>query len=673
MIKSINYIYLFIPLFFIASQLLAKVEKIEIDSRKIVLQGKTFNGYGPYEMIKGRVYFSFDPTNPHNQQITDIELAPRNDAGRVEAHANIVILQPVANGRSREVALIEVSNRGGKFSPYYYMRARTSTLVAGDSITFGDALLMRMGLAVVWVGWQFDVSDEGNNLRLTTPIAQGKDADIEGLVRSDWTLNEGRNTLKLGHRQMVSYPVSDFDDPANQLTVRTGREALRRLIPRSQWKFAIEEDGKVKPDSTHIYMEDGFEAGKIYELVYKSKDPPIVGLGLAAIRDIISYFKYTDNKILSVEKGVAAGVSQTGRFLRHFLYQHFNVDEQGRKAYDGMMIITAGAGRGSFNHRFAQPSRDAHRYSAFFYPTDIFPFTSSVHPDPISGKEDGLLAKYDKRAMIPKIFYVNTGYEYWGRAAALIHVTPDGKKDVLPASFERIYHLSSGQHFVGAFPPREEIGDNVYRGNPLDFSVNYRALMVALVKWIDESETPPPSQYPTFEAGTLVSFDQVAYPDIPNLTTPATIHVAYRVDYGPRWEDGIIDLQPPGIGNAFSALVSKVDSLGNEMAGIRNVELQVPLATYLPWNLRIGLPGETKEISDFVGTYIPFYTTPNLSDLHQDPRPAIKSLYADKVKYLERIREAAENLATAGYVLREDIDYLVNRSERYWDWIFSGE
>src|SRR5207302_10203535 len=184
--------------------------------------------------------------------------------------------------------------------------------------------------------------------------------------------------------------------------------------------------GLAGADPRSVYMANGFTPGKIYEVVYRAKDPVVVGTGLAAVRDIMSYLKYDSSAIAHVRYGIGYGVSQTGRFIRHYLYQGFNADERGRVAFDGFFAHTAGAGRGSFNHRFAQPSRDAQPYSTFFYPTDVFPFTSVAETDPVTGARGALRAP---NASAPKVFYVDGGYEYWGRAASLAHTTPDAAHD----------------------------------------------------------------------------------------------------------------------------------------------------------------------------------------------------------------------------------------------------
>ena len=349
------------------------------------------------------------------------------------------------------------------------------------------------------------------------------------------------------------------------------------------------------------------------------------------------------------------------------------MDEAGRKCYDGLMIITAGAGRGSFNHQFAQPSRDAHRYSAFFYPTDIFPFTSRLQSDPFSNSSDGLLV-HTREDYLPKIFYINTGYEYWGRAASLIHTTVDGKEDVAPFDNERIYHIGSGQHFVNGFPP--DAGNRMnqhglYRGNHLDFSINYRALLLALSDWVVDKKIPPASVYPKVADQTLVSIDQLGFPKIPGVEVPKVIHTVYGVDYGPRWHMGIIDNQPPKLTAPVRPKVSRVDNIGNEVAGIQNVEIRVPLATYTPWNLRAGLPGETHELTDFRGSFIRLPKNDKEKTQTGDPRPSIASLYKSRNDYLKKTGEAADALISEGFLLPKDKKYVMEKAESYWKWVMA--
>lgn len=638
----------------------AEVVRIEIAQRAPIAEGKAFGAVGAYEKIEGTVFFALDPENPANEAIVDLVHAPRNDRGRVEASADLLVLQPVDRAKGSGTALVEVSNRGRKASLLYFNAAPGGQdLTAANAL--GDGFLMRRGLTLIWVGWQFDIPETTGRLRLRGPRIPG----VEGWVRSDWTLDEAAGRLELGHRGHLPYPVADPDAGTHVLSERGGRLEPRREIARDQWRFS--RDGRA------IERDGGFPAGRIYELVYRGTDPAVVGLGLAAVRDIMSFARYAPESSFPVARGFAFGVSQTGRFLRQFLYQGFNRDEAGRKVYDGVLVHSAGAGRGSFNHRFGQPSRDAHRYSAFFYPTDIYPFSGRPQRDPLTGRREGLLDRSLAAGIAPRIMYTNTGYEYWGRAASLLHTSLDASADVEPLPDVRIYHLASCQHFpvdipTGGlgFPERTAM----FRGNPIDFLTIERALLAAMQNWIEKDVAPPPSRYPRINDGTLVPIGLVTFPTIPGVAFPRVIHQAYRADYGPRFLDsGIADLQPPRLGPAFPTLVSQVDADGNEIAGVRPIEIQVPLATYTPWHLRQGLPGGNGELTDFWGTFVPFAATAEARNRGGDPRPSVEERYASRTAYLDLVEQAAKSAVADGFLLEEDVPRVRGRARSLWDWV----
>jgi hypothetical protein len=438
------------------------------------------------------------------------------------------------------------------------------------------------------------------------------------------------------------------------------------VVPRQRWR--VIDNGRA------ITRDGGFAAGRIYELVYRATDPAVVGLGLAAIRDTMALARYDEECPFAVERGFALGISQTGRFLRHFLYQGFNTDERGRKVFDGLLVNTAGAGRGSFNHRFGQPSRDAHRYSAFFYPTDLYPFSGRAQRDPITGRREGLLDRVRAAGHAPRVFYSNTGYEYWGRAASLLHTSLDGSADVEPLPSVRIYHLASCQHFPIPFDTDrfESLpGADGFRGNPIDFLTIGRALVAAMQEWIEKDIPPPPSAYPRIDDGTLVPIDSVGFPSIPGIAFPRVIHEAYRADYGPRFATGIVDRQPPVLGPAFPSLVSQVDGDGNEVAGIRPVEVQVPLATYTPWHVRERLAGGNGELTDFWGTFLPLPRNGQERQERGDPRASIAERYNSREVYLAAVEKAAQAAVQQCHLLEEDVPRVMERAGILWDWIAS--
>lgn len=648
----------------------AEVVSVDLYERNDVLGGRPFGDSGAYERLAGVIHFAFDPDRPANRRIVDLDKAPLRADGRVGATADFVVLRPKDALKGRGIALVEISNRGGKASlAYLNGGVRTNTPEAPEH--FGDGFLMRQGLTIIWVGWQFDVPYDPTLLRLRVPVASEKGEPIYGLVRADWVVDQPTRTLPLGHRDHWAYPVAAPEDARNVLTRRAGRNARREVIARASWQFARETPGGVVEDRTHIYAPQGFAPGYIYELVYVARDPRVVGLGLAAVRDTLSYAKYDEKSLFPVEQGVAFGISQGGRFLRHFLYEGFNVDERGRKVFDGMLIHTAGAGRGSFNHRFAQPSRDAHRYSSFFYPTDLFPFSGRTQRDPETDVEDGLFAAYDDPAQLPYVMYTNTEYEYWGRAASLLHTTPDASADVPLMPNERLYALAGAQHYVGMWPPtpgQRIPGSLAYRSNPNDFLPHLRALLAHLVEWVSQGIEPPPSAYPTIADHTLVAPEALAFPPIPGVARPKLPHTPERRNYGPRWKEGIIDREPPVLGDVYPVRVPQVDPLGNAQGGVRGVALRVPLATYTGWSLRTGRvnPGE---LDNFEGLFIPLPRAVADAVETADPRPPATSLYTSRDEYLEKARLEAEALRDGGYLLDEDLPRVLERAEATWDWV----
>jgi hypothetical protein len=374
MLKSIRAIPFLLILFLTVLPLNARVVRVEISSRNDVLNGKAFGDAGAYERITGRVYFSVPVANPHNQRIVDVSNAENLKNGEVEFSADFFAVLPKAARKGNGSMILENPNRG---------RGRILSVVDGGdwdaANDAGDAWLLRNGFTVVSLGWQWDANGS-DALRLYAPIAKENGKTITGLLRGDLMPSSEMAEIPLGHLITgrmggTEYPVAAPDDPRNVLTVRDSREAPRTVIARKEWQFAHTVDGKLVSSDRHIHLNGGFHPGKIYEYVYVVADPVVAGLGFAAVRDFASYAKRAANALTPAQRVYGEGISQNGRFLREFLYEGFNADEEGKIALDGVLAHVAGAGRGSFNYRFAQPSRDAQPTSSIFFPTDIFPFT----------------------------------------------------------------------------------------------------------------------------------------------------------------------------------------------------------------------------------------------------------------------------------------------------------
>jgi hypothetical protein len=595
-----------------------------------------------------------DPDLAANRSIVDLTLAPLNEAGRVEFSADLYILKPRDLAKSNGTVLLDVLNRGRKLVIAGFNRGTgNTTLDTADQL--GDGFLMDHGFTVVWLGWQFDVPRQPGLMRLYSPVAQG----LTGPVRAEFVPTQRTERMPLSEREHVPYAVAA--DKTAKLTIRERHDGERRVIPATEWTLS---------DEGYITMSSGFEPGKIYEAVYTAKDPAVVGLGLAAVRDLISFLKYSQkSEVLGahapLKRAIGFGASQSGRFLRTFLYGGFNSDESGRQVFDAVWPHVAGAGRGSFNIRFGQPSRDAQPFGNFFYPTDLFPFTDLEETDPATGDKGGLLHAEKK---IPKIIYTNGGYEYWGRAASLIHTTPDGKRDLPRAPGTRIYSFAGAPHGPGSFPPQRR--NTRYLLNPSDNRDVMRALLIAVQEWIATGKEPPPSFYPQISKGQLTSLDKLNFPEIPELDVPGRVHKAYRVNYGPEFKGkGIVSVEPPEVGDAFTVLVPQVDDDGNEIAGIRIPEVACPLGTYTGWNYRSADMGAPNELIAFLGSFFPFPRTSSERAASKDPRQSIAERYETKQTYLGCVSRAAEGLVSRRLVLKSDVPAIMERASRQWDYL----
>lgn len=627
----------------------AALVRVEVTERSAILDGRAFGTVGAYERLVGKAYFAVDPVAPANKDVVNLSLAPRNVMGLVEFYADFVIFAPVNPAKSNGTLLFEVSNRGRKGLLATFSRAQASN-DPRTAAEFGDALLLQEGFTLAWLGWQFDVPREPPLMSVTVPVARKADGSpIQGVVRSDFVPDRSATSFSLGDR--LFFPYKAIDGPAT-LTERSLANGPRRVIPPADWSFS-EDRGAVRKAS-------GFEAGKIYEVVYTSQDPSVVGLGMAGVRDFIAALKAGAAPAPlaalapAVRRSIAFGSSQSGRFLRTFLYQGFNRDEHGRRVFDGVWAHVAGAGRGNFNHQFAQPSRDARPFFNFYYATDIFPFTDLRQADPITGLDDGLLLRAERDRVVPKIFYTNSAYEYYGRAASLMHTSPDGAREVPLAPNTRLYVIAGANHGPGSIPPA--ISPNTRnRNSGNDYQWILRGLLVAMQQWVANDTAPPPSVYPRVDRGELAPIDRVRFPkSIAPL--PARIHDVYRLDFGPDFRTrGIVAFEPPKMGAPFRVLVPQVDADGNDIGGLKTPQVAVPLAAHTGWNLRHPAIGSPEELFSMVGSYFPF------SPEKRNAR------YRTRAAYLEKIRAEARKMIANRYLLERDLPLVETLSATEWD------
>ena len=552
------------------------------------------------------------------------------------------MLRPRSPSHGNGTALVEISNRGGKSLAYEFDFAHPQ-FNPQLAETLGDGFLLEHGFTLVWIGWEFDVPPRPGLLRAYLPIATDHGKTITGFVRSEWTGDSHDDTIPLGDKGQMGYAVLQADSPENKLFVRDTVLGARTLIPHSHWRFS---------DLRHVSLDGGFVPGHIYEVVYETKDPVVAGLGLAAVRDFVSFLKYGGTQTTlsdsrnDIKRAIGFGVSQSGRFLREYLYDGFNEDERHRQVFNAVWAHVAGAGRGSFNQRFAQPSRDGHQFVNLFYPVDVPPFD-----------EETLLERSERGHVAPKLFLTNGSYEYWSRCASLIHTTADGKADAPPSASTRIYFFAGSQHTVGFIPPRPAPAQNLTNTN--DYRYSLRALLLALQNWITDGSSPPPSKFPRLSRNELSTLSDLRFPKIPDIEIPQHKREAYRLDFS---------VEPPNVGAPFPTFVPQVDADGNDLGGIRMPEITVPLASYTGWNLRNPSVGAPTEFLPFVGSWIPFAVTKDTQTERHDPRKSIAERYRGEQVYLDAIDHAAKDLAISGFLLDEDLGLIHDRAAKEWQY-----
>jgi hypothetical protein len=580
--------------------------------------GRLFGTAGPYEWVNAIAEFTVDPASEPNGGITDLELAPRDPDGLVGFEADLRILRPVGPGNGR--LLFVVANRG-MLGGVPFSGAAAFDFPATERLSPGDGFLLERGWTIVWCGWQWDVLRAPGVIGLAAPIAEVE----PGWMRVEFRPDAAQADHPLSDSSVLftfaDYPTAALDDPEAVLYERLAPGADPVPVERSRWHFA---------DESTVTLDGGFQPFRWYTLVYRTNLCPVTGVGMLAVRDAVSYLRREGG----YDRALAYGVSQSGRLLRQFLYEGRNLDEDGNLVFDGVFAHIAGGRRGEFNHRYAQPSL-----------THVIGFSNLPPYD-----SAGLLATQRAAGGVPKLILTNSSWEYWRGDGALVHQDSMTGADLPPDPDTRAY-LFSGTDHLGGFA----IKGMMPAANPVhthDVSPLLRALFVVLDEWACEAIAPPPSEVPRWADGTaaqrtdvLAQFAALSGIDLPD---PDVLNVTREVDLGDRAEAGI-GRWPLVLGAAKPAIVSAVDSSGNERAGIALPIVAVPAAAYTGWNPRRPVPGLPDVLYEFVGSKLPLPPgSPQLSarDYELAVRAAARELVSRRllleVDVETTVREALE-------------------------------
>ena len=655
------------------------ITRVVIKRREPFADGYEFPITGAYEKLVGKIYGEVDPKNRLNRVIVNLERAPRNKRGNVEYWSDCCILKPVDMARGNGKIFFDAPNRGGKRIVAFLNDAPQNN----DPATIADAgngFLMRQGYTIVWCGWQGDLISRENWLVMGVPVATHDGKEIVRHVRTEIVVEKKaiKSQPLSGDERVKSYAAASREKSETCLTVREKSYGRRIPVPSVEWEFAScvkdSQSGKetIKPSSKELYLRSGFKPGHIYEFIYPAKNPLVLGLGFAVVRDWVSFLRYdrknstdrpnplTTGKT-SIRYAYGWGRSQSGRFLRDLVYHGFNEDESHRKVFDAIAPHVAGGGRLFLNYEFARPVTSSQQHTNQLDP-ELFPHAYNILADAQTGQRDGILKRPKTD---PYVFHTQTSTEYWQKRGCLAHT--DGKaRDVTPPDTVRIYVIASAQH-NSPFGSEPEKGDTQQLVNPLPAGDVLRALMVALDLWVTRGLPPPPSRYPRVNDGTLVRPNRksTGFPSIPGVRYAGLHNRQLFLDYGPNIRRGRIDVHPPPHdGNGlYTVLVPKVDRDGNDVAGIRLPAVQAPCGTYTGWNLqRRGLAED--ELSGLLGSFIPFAKTKAARCKTGDPRLSLQERYKDQHDYVQRVSWAARSLVEERFLLPEDADRMIAEAKK---------
>lgn len=613
----------------------AEVTRFELNGPpQPAFAGQEFGGSGRYERLTARATIALDPANGRNAIIADLALAPRNGQGRVEAVAEVVILRPADPSRGNGTLLVEAPNRGRELAGQLYNDGPANGLLLDRNA--GNGFLLRQGYTLAWVGWQSDIpSGEGRGagLRLETPTAP-----VTGPSREEFLFENTASPVTA----RLTYPAAS--EQGATLTVRASFEDPRQTPPDLRFRF-------VNTQSIEITRPAGFDAAALYEFIYTAKDPAVQGMAFAALRDVAAFLRRDKsgtnplavNGRPTVDRAMLHGVSQSGRFVRDYLYLGFNEDERGRQVYDAMLPHIPGTRRSFTNARFAQPGRNPTTHGDRAYPADQFPFTYAETEDHLTGRRDGLLLRCRLTSTCPRIMQTDSEYEFWGARASLLVTDTQGNHLDLPPDI-RAYMLTGHPHFAEASAVANRTDRCELPINPLHAGAPMRALLVAMEEWVRAGVEPPASRFPMRSQGTLQPAANL-YPAIPGL--------GYRGAHGPAQ---LVDasVMPPEVRGQYAVLLPRVDADGNAVGGLRGPALEAPKATYTGWNPRAQgfAPGA---LCTNTGAVLPFAATRAEREGARDPRPSLEERYASPAAYAAAAQAAATRLGVERLLLAEDV------------------
>ncbi|MEB2782346.1 alpha/beta hydrolase domain-containing protein [Algoriphagus sp. C2-6-M1] len=655
----------------------AKVVRVVVEKRVLLANGHFFGNVGQYEKIRGTIHYEVDPEKPASAAIVDLEFAPKNVRGMVEFSGDFMLLIPLDMSKANGRLVYEVNNRGRIFT-FASLNGGQLTNNPQTLEQAGDGFLLHQGYSLLFSGWNWDVTEGDDRFQFEVPYAKDGEQSIRQKIAAEIVNNmslKALQTMPLA-KQSRGYPSANYpNNNRDVLTVRDTPEGKRTIIPNDQWSYSSQKGDEIFVDSLSLYFKNGFQPGEIYELIYEVKNPKVAGLGFAAVRDILSFFKYEYEdafgfhnpliaetelgKELAIKYTYVFGYSQPARFIAHMLMQGFHVDEKERMVFDGARIHVAGGGKGGFNSRFVQTTHHPLDLQGNYMPADYPPFNFLADDDLGSGGENDVLAVAKKLGKMPKILITNSALEYWNRSASLVHTTIDGSKDASVHKNVRIYLINGAPHGP---TPRRYLEVAQHSLSIIDSGPLLRSFLIMMDDWVTKEIEPADSRYPRIDRDELITAAEhkQLMPAIPGMRHPGRNFQPPICDYGPEfWNKGIMSNIPPVVIGHYPTLVPAVDKDGNGIGGIRLPDITVPLGTYQGFNPRRNEANAPNYMTSFFGSFWPLASTQAERESSGDSRLSLEERYDGKESYVKNVIIETNKLLGDGLLTQEDADRII--------------
>jgi len=489
---------------------------------------------------------------------------------------------------------------------------------------------------------------------------------------------KGTNTARLAMlSNAIPYDAASLDTTRARLIVkssetRAGVLGPIREVPATDWAFAdcSKTPFPGTPSPRMICMKENFDPAHLYEIVYDAKDPIVLGMGLAALRDVASFFRYerddgagNANPVAGkIHHAIAQGISQSGNALKTFLLLGFNQDEAHRIVFDGANPHIAGR-LTSINLRFGLPSGSGTLYE----PGGEGTLWWTRYADAARGRAaSSLLDRCSASRTCPKIFETFGSSEFNARLMTVALTGTDSRADLpLPRNVRRYYFpgTTHGGDIDGGFNAAPAVSQGCRLAkNPIPETEQMNALQVALAEWVARGKEPPASAYPTLRHKDLVAntAEAMGFPSIPGAPPPTGMAIGlFDYDLGDTLNyadfSGAASRQPPAIRKIIPALMPRVNADGNETSGLPAVLHQAPLGTYTGWNVTAdGFFKGQPCGGGLTGGYIPFARTQAERTVSGDPRLSLEERYGNQQGYVCTVRKAIARERIRGLLLEQD-------------------